>query len=309
MSKLAFVTGAAGFIGRHVCRELDSQGWRVAAIGLGDFSLDEQHSWGVSIWRNEEISLESLQSLVRATGEPQILIHCAGGSSVAFSLTHPREDFKRTVTTMADVLEFARKREGQLAVVVPSSAAVYGQVPREPISEETPLHPVSPYGVHKRISEELCQSYAVNWKVPVAIVRLFSVYGEGLRKQLLWDACIKAKCNTFTFFGSGNEIRDWIHVTDVASLLILASEKASSSCPVVNGGSGMGLSVREVLCRLGEIWSPPLHPEFSGELRQGDPQYYVADVASMHAWGYRTKKDMKDALSEYIDWFLSEPLS
>jgi len=308
MKNVALITGAAGFIGRYVCRHLHELGWRVIGIGYGDWNLEEQRRWGLDAWRKEAISLDALESLVRAEGEADILIHCAGGSSVPFSLAHPRQDFEQTVLTTSDVLEFARKREGRISVVLPSSAAVYGSADCVPLSEETLPCPVSPYGVHKAMAEALCQSYAANWKVPISIVRLFSVYGVGLRKQLLWDACVKAASGKFSFFGSGDEVRDWIHVTDVASLLILASEKASPGCPIVNGGSGVGLSVREVLCRLGDLWDPSLLPKFSGEPRRGDPQYYVADVASMHAWGYWPKMDMKDALSEYIRWFISERL-
>ncbi len=306
MSRLAFVTGAAGFIGRHVCQKLASQGWRVAGIGLGDWPPAERQAWGLGAWRNEGISLEVLESMARTEGEPEILIHCAGGSSVSFSLGRPREDFERTVATTADVLEFARARAGRLAIAYPSSAAVYGATGNVPIPEETPLRPVSPYGVHKRMAEELCQSYAATGGVPAAVVRFFSVYGAGLRKQLLWDACVKAASGRFDFSGSGDEVRDWIHVSDAASLLVLAAQKASAACPVVNGGTGRGRSVQEMLARLGKLWSPALSPRFSGAPRRGDPPAYVADVSLLRAWGFRPAADMEKALAEYVRWFASE---
>lgn len=306
MKKLAFVTGAAGFIGRHVCKILSSQKWRVVGIGHGNLSFKEQRDWGLDSWNNQDITLNALETLAQIEGDPKLLLHCAGGSSVAFSLLYPREDFAQTVLTMADVLEFAKNRNGAVTVIYPSSAAVYGQVDCTSIAENTPLYPVSPYGYHKRMAEQLCQSYALHWKIPVAVIRLFSVYGIGLRKQLLWDACIKAQSKQFVFSGSGEEVRDWIHVSDAASLLIFAAEKASSNCPIVNGGSGEGLTVKEILCRLGQLWTPVLVPSFSGEQRPGDPKSYVADVVALNDWGYRLSANMNIALAEYIRWFKSE---
>lgn len=307
MSRLAFVTGAAGFIGRHVCMELARQGWRVSGMGYGDWTVEDRKAWGMAgAWRSEGVSPGALEALAQSEGEPEILIHCAGGSSVAFSLAKPREDFEQTVTTTANVLEFARRRAGRLAIVYPSSAAVYGAATVGSLSEGMPPRPVSPYGVHKRMAEELCQSYAGHWNVPVAVVRLFSVYGAGLRKQLLWDACVKARTGEFVFSGSGEEVRDWIHVSDAAALLVLAAEKASPACPVVNGGTGAGRSVRNVLTCLGRLWRPVLVPRFSGEARRGDPPSYVADVSSLRAWGFRPAVDMDKALADYIRWFSSE---
>ncbi len=306
MNKLAFVSGAAGFIGRHVCKRLEAEGWQVAGIGYGDWLPAEQRAWGLHAWRDEGVSVEALESLARSEGEPELLIHCAGGSSVPFSLAHPREDFGQTVVTIADALEFARRREGGMAFVYPSSAAVYGRVEGRPITEATPLHPVSPYGLHKRMAEELCQSCAASGKVPVAIVRLFSVYGAGLRKQLLWDACTKAAAGAFAFSGTGVEIRDWIHVSDAAALLVLAAAKAAPDCPVVNGGTGEGTSIREVLERLGGWWTPAQIPVFSGAQRQGDPDCYIADVSAVRSWGYRPQADLDAGLQDYIRWFRTE---
>ena len=116
-----------------------------------------------------------------------------------------------------------------------------------------PLAPLSPYGLHKCLAEDLCRFYAAYWKLPIAVIRFFSLYGEGLRKQLLWDACKKLHGDAFIFEGTGNEERDWLHVEDAVRLIALAGEHASSLCPIVNGGSGAARSVRSVLEALGAL--------------------------------------------------------
>ncbi len=99
----------------------------------------------------------------------------------------------------------------------------------------------------RRLAEELCFSYARHHGVRIAVIRLFSLYGVELRKQLLWDACAKVLSAENQFFGTGDEVRDWLHIDDAVSLFMKAGEAASIDCPVLNGGTGVGVSVREVL--------------------------------------------------------------
>ena len=114
---------------------------------------------------------------------------------------------------------------------------MYGNADALPIAESTPINPISPYGVHKQIAEELIRSYAHHFSLSVAIVRFFSLYGPGLRKQLLWDACTKIEKGDFDFYGTGHEVRDWLHVQDAARLLLTLPSHASSDAVIVNGGN------------------------------------------------------------------------
>jgi UDP-glucose 4-epimerase len=308
VTQTVFVTGAAGFIGRHVSRELAQQGWRVIGIGHGDWQLEDVRSWGLSAWKQETISLETLEALALKEGEPTALIHCAGSSGVPFSLSQPREDFLRTVASSVEILEFARRRAGVIRVVYPSSAAVYGIAKVSPIREDTPLCPISPYGLHKRMVENLCSAYAFFWNVPVAVIRLFSVYGAGLCKQLLWDACMKAQKKEFIFCGTGCEVRDWIHISDVAKLLAMAIDRASPNCPTVNWGSGQGIQIRSLLEMLGALWDGNLVPIFTGEKRTGDPGCYVADLSNIKAWGLSPQITLEQGIASYIHWFRSKQI-
>lgn len=299
MGKSALVTGAFGFVGRHVARKLASDGWIVTGLGHGSWTREESHKWGVDEWHVEDVTLEAL---ITYGGKPDIIIHCAGSGSVAFSVSHPNIDFKRTVETMLAVLDFCRVCAPKARIIYPSSAGVYGVVRNLPILESAPLFPASPYGVHKRIAEVLCESYAQNFGLAVAIVRLFSVYGVGLRKQLLWDASQKIMFGQSDFFGTGEEIRDWLHVEDAANLLIAAASHASTNCPIVNGGGGKGVTVREILAQLFNYFSRVDSPNFSGVARSGDPPGYVADISLVNQWNWQAKINLSCGLREYVDW-------
>ena len=293
------VTGAFGFLGRHVTRRWAQEDWHVTGLGHGDWTRESWRNWGVDDWHMAEVTLDTLATY---GGEPDVIVHCAGSGSVSFSVIHPYQDFQRTTLTTAAVLEYVRLHSPHTRVVFPSSAAVYGVVNRLPIAETAALAPVSPYGVHKRLAEELCQSYANTFKLQVSIVRFFSLYGLGLRKQLMWDACCKLATGEARFAGTGNELRDWIHVTDAAELLACAATRAGQDCPVFNGGSGRPITVQEVVSRL-SLMFPGVPALFTGDVRPGDPHQYQADVSRTHALGWRPLVELDDGIAEYGEWY------
>lgn len=299
MVKTALVTGAYGFIGRHAARQLAYDGWRVIGLGHGSWSRPDWQCWGIAEWHFADVTLENLITYGQT---PELIIHCAGSGSVGFSLVNPYQDFQRTVATTLAVMEYARIFTPEAKIAYPSSAGVYGIVQKLPITESDALSPVSPYGIHKCLAESICKSYASNFGVSVAVVRLFSVYGVGLRKQLLWDASQKIINGVNGYSGTGQEIRDWLHVEDAASLLITAAEHASATCPTVNGGSGVGISVQEVVTRLFALFGCDDVPNFSGIARKGDPPGYVADVSMIKQWGWNEKMNCRDGFREYVDW-------
>jgi UDP-glucose 4-epimerase len=300
MAEHALVTGAYGFVGRHVARALAARGTHVVGLGHGSWGRDEWRRWGVAEWHQADVTVETLTTYA---GEPDAVFHCAGSGSVAFSMTHPQQDWQRTVASTMSVLEYLRLQRPAARLVIPSSAGVYGVATRMPIATSDPLQPASPYGVHKMMAEELCRSYARHFGLRVALVRLFSVYGVGIRKQLLWDACSKLSQGQFSFAGTGLETRDWLHVDDAAQLMLCAAGRASADCPVVNGGEGQAVRIRDVVELIALQIGAGAQPQFSGQSRAGDPTHYQADVNSALAWGWQPQRDRVREMQAYVDWF------
>ena len=302
MEGTVLITGAAGFVGRYTARCFRKNGWYVVGIGHGALKTDVVGAGGLDEWVSTDITLESLRTLAFT---PDILIHCAGSGSVGFSVQDPLQDFVRTVLSAYFALEYVRLYSPRTVFVYPSSAAVYGESQRMPICEDMPLNPISPYGVHKKMAEELCAMYARQYQVRCTVLRFFSVYGEELKKQLLWDACNKLTDGNVSFWGTGQEVRDWVHAEDAARAILLGALHASTECPVVNVGSGTGTSVRTVLERVFSSFGRKDAPCFTGAENTGNPAKYIADITRIRSWGWSPKISLDMGIERYVRWYRS----
>ena len=303
MRQRVLVTGAYGFIGRYIARTFREAGFYVIGLGHGDWNNTVSGNWGIDEWHSSDVTMDALKEYA---GDCEAIIHCAGSGSVGFSLQEPMKDFERTVWTTHYVLEYIRLYSPQTKLIYPSSAAVYGNQSVLPLREDMVPNPISPYGVHKKIVEELCQMYAHQYHVNAVILRLFSVYGEGLRKQLLWDACQKLSEDKNVFWGTGEETRDWVHAEDVAHMMLLAVSHASEECPIVNVAGGKAVRIADVLRCLFEAYGKKETPFFGGQVNVGNPNHYEADVRQALQWGWKPKVDMTDGIQRYVRWYLNE---
>ncbi|WP_426441661.1 NAD-dependent epimerase/dehydratase family protein [Bradyrhizobium genosp. P] len=303
---LIWVTGANGFIGRHLVRELAVAGHVIHGVGHGALDDAEARRLGLQSWINGEIDAANLNALAAAHGLPSLVFHLAGGSSVGLSIERPFEDFSRTVASTARLLEWLRGFAPNSPLVAASSAAVYGADHAGPIPESAVPAPMSPYGQHKLMMEQLCRSYAHSFGIRCAVVRLFSVYGPNLRKQLLWDICsrLKAQPEELRLGGTGGEIRDWTDVRDVARLLVgLAEPSPQYTFRAINGGSGRGTSVTDIAEAIIRHWGSNTAVHYSSVARPGDPASLLADDNILRCTGFNWRIPLDRGIADYVAWF------
>jgi UDP-glucose 4-epimerase len=313
MRKVIWITGCRGFIGRHLACWLSRQGHLVIGIGHGPWPQGEARAWGVERWLNGGIHAGNLQQLLCDNGAPDYIFHLAGGSSVGASLDHPYEDFSRTVVSTAELLEWMRLAARRATLIPVSSAAVYGAGYAGAIREEQTPAPFSPYGYHKLMMENLCQSYAVSYGLSVVVVRLFSVYGSWLKKQLLWDMCsmLDSGARQIVLGGTGEELRDWTDIRDVVRALESAMHLSSQqdAITIFNVGSGKGTSVNRIAALVLEAWPAPAKVEFHGNARPGNPCSLVADGWFLETRGFRWSIPVHRGVRDYVQWYLQSSRS
>ena len=303
--KKILITGARGFIGRHLAKHLFDKGNQVVGLGHGAWSEIDSAKWGITSWLNGDVTRQNLDIILKNLGRIDYVYHLAGGSSVGPSLITPMEDFQRSVNSTLEVLEWARLSHQKTMLVLASSAAVYGNKHFVPISTNSVPNPGSPYGVHKAIAEQLFISYGKSFGVNGAIVRLFSVFGPELRKQLLWDCCNKLQNNSTELIlgGTGKEVRDWISSRNAIDIIDQISYTSSPECPIFNAGTGIGTTIEIVANEICQAWGKKINVRFTGISRSGDPEYLVANMSSNIKLINNPNFEFKLGVSEYVSWY------
>jgi UDP-glucose 4-epimerase len=296
------ITGISGFVGGSFGRYAAQAGHVVMGTG---------RSSDANTWSGLYTCVADPQDLSNVIRDflPDVLVNAAGTASVGASLDDPLHDFRGTVETCALVLEAVRCSRNNPLVVIPSSAAVYGNPPSLPVHEEVSLQPISPYGFHKAAAELLAREYSECFGLKVVICRFFSVFGTAQRRLLVWELYQKLAGpeETVWLAGTGKETRDFLYIEDLAAALLGLIEKcqtAKPECLIVNVASGTETNVLTLAEMVRELVAPAKEIRCRGNMRKNDPVRWWADIARMQkllpSWQPRP---LKDALALCVsDW-------
>ncbi len=240
------VTGGAGFIGSHLCETLLEQDAKVIAYdNLSTGKIEYIRDLPEKKIKFIQGDIRDSTALEKAARNSETIFHLAAQTSVPFSMKKPKEDFEVNAHGTLNVLEIARKKDAR--IVFASTAAVYGNAEKTPTPEDYPTRPISFYGLSKRVAEDYCQFYHENYGVEVVILRIFNVYGlrgHGVIPDFLNK--LKKTPGRLEVLGTGEQSRDFIHVSDVVRALVLCAQHQKVDGQVYNLGSGTATSVTAI---------------------------------------------------------------
>lgn len=282
---MTLVTGAGGFLGGYIATALGDAGHQVTRA------------------TRDDLAAANLEPMI-AGARPEVVVHCAGPASVGDSLLDPLADFRGSAELLAELLDGLRSAELRPRFLLLSSAAVYGSPERLPVAEDAQVAPISPYGFHRAASELVLAAHHRSFGLPAATLRIFSAYGEGLRRQLLWDVCAKALGDgEIRLGGTGEETRDFVHARDVAQAVVRVVASGAFEGEAYNVGTGSETSVRAIALLLAaELGIDRALVSFDGKQRAGDPAHWRADVGRLVDLGYSPQVDIEAGAPNYARW-------
>lgn len=293
------ILGSEGFIGKTLVQHFLHQQYSVYGCDLYETVDSGYHYFKVSRLSPE---WEEIFTTYKFT----YCVNASGSGNVPYSMTHPFTDFEANTLDTIRVLDVIRRHNRDCKYLHISSAAVYGNPDVLPVSENACRKPLSPYGWHKLMAEHVCQEYFELYNVQTTVVRPFSVYGNGLRKQLLWDICSKLRvANSITLFGTGKESRDFIQVKDLCQLVELILQRDKFAFEVFNAASGKETFIKEIANIFEDRYKGNKSIKFNGESRSGDPVNWRADITKATSIGFHATTPLEEGIMNYINWFES----
>jgi len=308
MTRKALVTGAAGFIGSHLCERLLVDGWQVTGVDcFTDYYPRPIKERNLAVVRGHprfafvEADLAAADLCPLVTGQ-QVLFHLAGQAGVRASWGTSFEIYTRHNIVATQRLLEAVKRHGLHRFVYASSGSIYGDAQVLPITEDTLPQPVSPYGVTKLAGEHLCHLYGTNFGVPTVRLRYFVVYGPRQRPDMAFHKLIRAmlRGESFPLYGDGEQTRDFTFVSDIVEATVRAVDAPTGRVFNVSGGSRV--TVNQVIRTLEELVGRPAQVERLAP-QAGDQRHTWADTsAARDVLGFVPQVKLCDGLFAQVAW-------
>lgn len=304
---VAWVTGATGFLGRHVALALMKRGYRVVGFARSPhIDTELTAEWGFDHVEYGAVDAALLSRGQNRFGPPQVVFHAIGSGSVSQAGADPAADIERTLRTTECVLEALDRTAPRTRFIYPSSAAVYGTTPAKPIGEDAPTQPISLYGENKLRAEEICRDFAQRSGLQIVALRFFSVYGPPQRKLLFWDLGRRLLSGErkITLGGTGEETRDLVSATDAAAIVAELAGKAKVPT-LLNVGTGRATSVKTLAGILARALGVEDDICFDGRVRPGDPPHQQADISRLASLGLTASITPEEGLVIYARWLQS----
>ena len=287
------VTGGAGYIGSHCCKELHRVGITPVTIDNLVYGHRESVKWGPFI--EGDIGDVNLVQKCFSKHSISAVMHFAAFIVVPESVSEPLKYYRNNTANVLNMLETCQKHQVN-KIIFSSTAAVYGEPETAAVTEQTPRQPINPYGASKMMSEQMIMDYSAASDLDYVILRYFNVAGanpEGAIGQSTPNAThlIKVACQAalgqrkeMCVYGDdydtpdGTCIRDYIHVDDLASahLAALKHLDAGNESAVLNCGYGHGLSVLEVIDTVKKVSGVDFPVVMEGR-RAGDPPQLISN--------------------------------
>jgi nucleoside-diphosphate-sugar epimerase len=313
----AIVTGAAGFIGSHLCERLLKDGYSVVGIDCFtdyyDINVKEKN---ISLSKNNknftlirknilEIELENILD------GADIVFHEAAQPGVRASWGESFSIYTECNITATQKLLEALKNNKILPenrqvkkLVYASSSSVYGDAEKYPTKENFVPKPVSPYGVTKLAAEDLCYLYSKNFGIPAVSLRYFSVYGPRQRPDMGFNKFIKAILTDkeIPIYGNGEQTRDFTYVSDIIDANMAAKDIDCPFGEIFNIGGGATVSVNETISMLEKIHGNKVKVKHL-DTQTGDVAKTAADITKAKiTLKYSPKMDIFTGLTNEYKW-------
>lgn len=295
------ITGGAGFIGSHTTELFVRDGHDVTVVdnfSTGNLSNLASVEAGIKI---VELDICDTEALSDACRDVEVVLHLAAVSSVEKSIIEPLKTHEINTTGTLSVLEAARENKAR-RVVFSSSAAVYGDDPQLPKTENSPVRPLSPYAWHKLTCEFYGRHYHLLHGLEFLALRYFNVYGPRQDPASPYSGALSIfndrsrRGEALTIFGDGEQTRDFIHVSDIASVNLLAARAQGSLPEIINVSTGRETRIIDVARMIQAGYDNKGEIRFE-EGRQGDiRRSYASTNLLAQALGYEPVVKMDQGL-------------
>ena len=288
------IIGSKGFIGSHCVKYFTNKQFDVFEA---DIVQDNKKNY--TFLEKENANFEQLF----IKNKFDVCINATGSANVKFSFKNPFIDFNLNVANVSKILDAIYKYNKNCKFINFSSASVYGNPKYLPIDENHPLKPISPYGLHKLQSEKLLYEYSKFFGLQTLSLRIFSAYGEGLKKQLFWDLYQKTLSNiNVELFGTGQESRDFIYIKDLVKVIDLIIENVIFNGESINVANGNEILIKDAVASFFDVLNNKTNYRFTGNIKQGDPKNWKADIEKLNKIGYKNKYSLIEGLTNYAKW-------